>query len=637
MKKGFLFGLGVLIAGGVLAATISTVSIENKGPGGTVTSQEFNEITSGVISLTDIFDGTISNDTTGDIEFTNNITAPQASVGTLCLGADCKSDWPVAEGGTSLTAKTCDPGQQLQSVSATGEFTCGTDMTADGGTGLDSFSCDPGMAANAYNSVEGKWGCIPVGGEGGGVSNQACGTGQVVKGITDGTFDCVLDQNDGGASSPIGTLQSGNWCWSEDGTTINCDRMPPALGENCVDYQYHKCISNKLWWFDSCDMNMAIVKEDCTSLGGCTTNEIGGTCANSASGGTADDLGNHTVTQDLLPNTTNAWDLGSSTKKFSKVYATSFCMGTNCITTWPTGGTGGDGVTITANTCDDGEYINQVNNDGTFVCSGCEDFAKSMCYQGDIYWYDSCGTRGTKKEVCGTPGCSTNSRACNKDIASVPSAPTNVQFQYPNGGFCLATNANVACSMAKISWTAPSQGAPITQYAIEFIPNDNLLLGPPQSDLYQESNREVQDANVASLPSFIGKMFPTAFAQISNPGSSTWASPGATPSTAATSINDLMSKLENGSIVADTKLLKNVNSHIWRVVPGNKTEYIMRAGDIPEGDWFVRVYAFNAIGAGPASSQTNAVGLIQPTPSPVGIGIQERMMQYVEDDEALPF
>jgi hypothetical protein len=98
-----------------------------------------------------------------------------------------------------------------------------------------------------------------------------------------------------------------------------------------------------------------------------------------------------------------------------------------------------------------------------------------------------------------------------------------------------------------------------------------------------------------------------------------------------------MIKLQDGTIQSDTKLLKNVNGHIWRVVPGNKTEYIMRAGDIPEGDWFVRVYAFNAIGSGPASSQTNAVGLVRPSPSPIGVAIDERMMQYVDQEDAPAF
>ncbi len=242
MKKGFLFGLGVLLAGSALAATISTVSIPTKTSGDPVTHGEFNSITSGVNALTDTFDATNSTATSITIP-KNIISTTEIAAPKFCLNGDCKTSWP-AGGAGGVTAMTCPAGQQLQSVTSAGVFTCDTDMTAAAGTG---------------------------------VTDQQCGAGQVVKGITSGTFDCIADAT--GGTSAIGTLVQANWCWTPDGTTINCDREAPGGGATCVAYQYHKCVANKLWWFDSCDtMDMTNPKQDCTALGGCTAGEIGGEC-----------------------------------------------------------------------------------------------------------------------------------------------------------------------------------------------------------------------------------------------------------------------------------------------------------------------------------------------------------------------
>jgi hypothetical protein len=42
------------------------------------------------------------------------------------------------------------------------------------------------------------------------------------------------------------------------------------------------------------------------------------------------------------------------------------------------------------------------------VCDNptCTPNASSKCYNNDVYWYNSCGAKGTKKQECGTPGCS---------------------------------------------------------------------------------------------------------------------------------------------------------------------------------------------------------------------------------------
>ena len=51
----------------------------------------------------------------------------------------------------------------------------------------------------------------------------------------------------------------------------------------------------------------------------------------------------------------------------------------------------------------------------TDVCekeSGCTSHASRKCYSNDVYWYDSCGVRETKKEECGTLGCPSGSSSC---------------------------------------------------------------------------------------------------------------------------------------------------------------------------------------------------------------------------------
>jgi hypothetical protein len=243
MKKGLLFGFGLLLAGSALAATLTvdTVSVDSKNPGDFVSNEEFNLITSGINAITTMFNDATDNGAT--ITVPKTITATSLSAPEVCIGGDCQSAWPA---------------------------------------------------------------------EGSGVSDQSCDTGYVVKGITGGDFDCVLDQNDGGASSPIGTLESAKWCWSPDGITLDCNRTAPALETGSVDYQYWQCLPDgKTYWYTSAGVNMAIVKEDCTSLGGCINGEIGGTCINAASGGTS----------------------------------------------------------ITPLTCDAGEHLYKANSDGTFVCS----------------------------------------------------------------------------------------------------------------------------------------------------------------------------------------------------------------------------------------------------------------------------
>lgn len=73
MKKRFLIGIGLLIVGGVSAATISQVSIETKTDRGIVTFTEFNAITEGLRLLTEVFNGVVGDLT--EINFGKKIVA----------------------------------------------------------------------------------------------------------------------------------------------------------------------------------------------------------------------------------------------------------------------------------------------------------------------------------------------------------------------------------------------------------------------------------------------------------------------------------------------------------------------------------------------------------------------------------
>lgn len=431
MKKGFLFGLGVLIAGGVLAATISTVSIDTKTPGDTVTNQEFNSITSGLGEVTDTLNGTTSDATS--ITIPKDISATKVSTPELCLDGDCQSTWP--EGGEGGAPDNLGNHIATQSIIP-------SKTALDLGSSSNIFATVYSKSLCLNGDCRGEW---PTGGTGSGVSNQACGTGQVVKGITDGTFDCVVDANDGSGDSPIGTLQAAKWCWSPDGTTIDCDQLAPDAGSaTCVDYQYHKCISNKLWWFDSCGMNMALLKEDCASLGGCTTGEIGGTCANSSGGGT-DNLGNHIATQNIEPNNSGTLNLGSSAKKFQKitvnqVNTSNLCLGTDCKTAWPTGGGAGDDLgdhTATQN-------IKKKPSTTVDIGARTEPFDSlyaTKVYSDEYCYYDSL-----------------NVRRCTSPQALEQSKPTSV--------FLAQSPCNVSTAgRTRITTSTPSQGS-VTRYQV---------------------------------------------------------------------------------------------------------------------------------------------------------------------------
>ena len=65
---------------------------------------------------------------------------------------------------------------------------------------------------------------------------------------------------------------------------------------------------------------------------------------------------------------------------------------------------------------------------GTDVCEktgGCTYHASQKCYSNDVYWYDSCGNRETKKEECGTLGCPTGSSSCGSAKQCQSNADSN--------------------------------------------------------------------------------------------------------------------------------------------------------------------------------------------------------------------
>jgi hypothetical protein len=71
------------------------------------------------------------------------------------------------------------------------------------------------------------------------------------------------------------------------------------------------------------------------------------------------------------------------------------------------------------------------------------------CYDGDVYWYDSCNKREEKKEECGTNGC--------LDGRCVEGATESRQVQS-------VTVSDVTVSSAKIRWTTPTKSDSMVRY-----------------------------------------------------------------------------------------------------------------------------------------------------------------------------
>ncbi len=101
-----------------------------------------------------------------------------------------------------------------------------------------------------------------------------------------------------------------NFVFSNESPTDNYFNISNGLGLLTNAFRMH--IEDNQWEFSQLSGvgdRMVVANED----GRLTTQAIPG-------GGSADNLGNHVVTQDLLPDTQNTWDIGSSLLSFSQGY-----------------------------------------------------------------------------------------------------------------------------------------------------------------------------------------------------------------------------------------------------------------------------------------------------------------------------
>ena len=415
MKKGFLFGLGVLLAGGVLAATISTITIDNaKTPGGTVTNAEFNSIATGIVNLTSTFNGAVSDE--ASITLTKSLAVPE-----LCISADCKTAWPTG-GGTSLTAVDCPVGQQLQSVTTGGVFTCGVDQTGTVGTDLTSVDTDilPEMtgATPLMGNPPGSPSVVSTRNIGSAtewfkelwvedlhVGNQSL----YMNGVKILESDPAVEMRftaDNGQKMSISTLGSGaemavhsddnlSLGITGDATdeksisitnnstngTIEISTPVGATSSSKISVKSNQILLGNAFPPSKVGINLSSastpaytldVNGDINFTGTLYEN---GVAFSGGTGGTADNLGNHTATQSILPDKTASYNLGSATQTFNDVYASSvtageFCLSggarettPSCITSFPSG-TG-----VTAITCPTGYSLKAVNSSGTFTCA----------------------------------------------------------------------------------------------------------------------------------------------------------------------------------------------------------------------------------------------------------------------------
>lgn len=87
MKKILLLGFGIVAAGTALAATIGPVSIAEKFANDYVSHEEFNLMSEGLNSISDVFNGVDAD--------ASMITFPKSlRSSVLCIGADCRTSWP---------------------------------------------------------------------------------------------------------------------------------------------------------------------------------------------------------------------------------------------------------------------------------------------------------------------------------------------------------------------------------------------------------------------------------------------------------------------------------------------------------------------------------------------------------------
>lgn len=95
MKKIWLLGFGLILAGTAMAVTISPATFTEKFSQDKVSHNEFNLITTTVSALSDAFGGVVADGSI--ITFTKSLQSP-----TLCIGADCRTGWAWTNSGANI-------------------------------------------------------------------------------------------------------------------------------------------------------------------------------------------------------------------------------------------------------------------------------------------------------------------------------------------------------------------------------------------------------------------------------------------------------------------------------------------------------------------------------------------------------
>ncbi|MCP4916663.1 MAG: hypothetical protein GY913_07040 [Proteobacteria bacterium] len=185
----------------------------------------------------------------------------------------------------------------------------------------------------------------------------------LVSGYPEGTEDPVDETVDTSEWEGTGEQTAALWVRPTDGTAVVIDTCDIEVA--CTEEATEACSGGDPNYYDSCG-NKGSRIDTCSSSESCV--ESGGSATCDA------DCGNGTVDS-----------------------------GEDC-----------DGTDMDSNTC-----LTEGYDSGSISCSSsctldvsdcCTDDAYTQCYDDDVYYYDSCGSRGSKKTDCGTTsGCENTS------------------------------------------------------------------------------------------------------------------------------------------------------------------------------------------------------------------------------------
>jgi hypothetical protein len=172
--------------------------------------------------------------------------------------------------------------------------------------------------------------------------------------------------------------------WVRDETGCTGDGPVDTTTLNCKAESYHQCEGDDVYYFNACG-TIGARKERCGSDEGCiNTSSTKAECSKTCGNGAVD-------------------------------------SGEDC-----------DGSELGGETCESLGY-----DGGELSCASCShdvsacctDESYSQCYSGDVYWYDSCGSRGSRKDNCdaSTEGCQNTSKTsaeCYYEAIDNTSLPT---------------------------------------------------------------------------------------------------------------------------------------------------------------------------------------------------------------------